>query len=309
MSIKSSLEGIKNNTIIRAVFYTKSGKAGLTILLIFGIIAIIGPYIAPYKPYEQFTAYQPPSLAHPLGTDYFGYDVLTWLLIGTRVSTIVGYLAGLGTAILALILALLGGYYEGTWLGNTINAIIDIFLVIPGLPLLIILAYYFKLYSIYGVIIGIIIISWPYSARVLRAQVQSLRNRDFVTADKTLGMSDWKVIIKDILPNMTSLIFSIFLFSAIGAILTEASLDFIGLGDVNTISWGTMIYWANDEMAYGQNVWWWFIPPGLAIGLVGAGFVLINLALDEVTNPKISTLKIMKKAKKILKGEEVIIPR
>jgi len=290
------LSKLKGNAIFDAIFVNRKGLVGFSILLLFTLVAILGPRMSPYDPYQSFTPYQPPSLSHPLGTDYFGYDVLSWLIVGTRVSMLVGYLAGLGTTLLAVIMGVLGGYYDKTLFGELVNGITNIFLVLPGLPLLIILAAEFKFSSVYAVALGIIIISWSFSARVLRSQVLTLKSRDYVIADRTLGMSDFWILVKDVLPQMISIIFSTFLFSMIGAILTETTLDFIGLGDVNTVSWGAMLYWAEDELAYSNNIWWWFIPPGVAIGLVGAALVLINLALDEVTNTRLQAIKLMKKA-------------
>jgi peptide/nickel transport system permease protein len=236
-----------------------------------------------------------------LGTDYFGYNVLSWLLIGTRVSLFVGFSAGAAIALLALVMAVISGYYEKSLIGELFNAIINIFLVIPALPLLIVIASYIVTRNIYPVILAIVITSWPYPARILRSQILSLKSREFVLADKALGLGDLQIIRSDVLPSMYSLIFSIFLFGTIGAILTEASLEFLGLGDVSVISWGSMLYWAQNEQALIYGAWWWFLPPGVMIGLVGVALVLINLALDEVTNPKLQALKLAKKASQMQK--------
>jgi len=291
------VESIKGS-MIGEVLSTTKGKVGLGILAALVLMAIFAPYIAPFNPYQSFSPYQTPSLKHLLGTDYFGYDVFSWLVLGSRVSLFVGFAAGIAITAISLVMAVIAGYYEKRLWGEAFNALINVFLVIPALPLLIVIASYIRSHSIYPVILAIVIISWPYPARVLRSQILSLKNRDFVIADKSIGFSDLYVITTDIIPNITSLVFSIFLFSTIGAILTEASLEFLGLGDVSVISWGSMLYWAQNEQALIYGAWWWFLPPGFMIGLVGISLVLINLALDEITNPRLKAVKVMRKYEK-----------
>ncbi|MGC8615224.1 MAG: ABC transporter permease [Thermoprotei archaeon] len=281
------------------VFLKKTrAKAGLGILLALVVVAAFAPWIAPYNPDRMFSPYLPPSPSHLLGTDYFGYDVLSWLIVGSRISLFVGFLGGAGITAIALIMAIIAGYYDRNIVGEVFNALINVFLVIPVLPLLIVIASYIRSYSIYPVLFAIVLTSWPYPARVLRSQILSIRSREFVLADKSIGLSDFSIIRKDVIPGITSLIFYIFLASTIAAILTEASLEFLGLGDVSVISWGSMLYWAQNEQALVYGAWWWFLPPGFMIGLVGVALVLINLSLDESTNPRLQAATLMKNYQK-----------
>jgi peptide/nickel transport system permease protein len=289
-----------NESGIWLTLSSTKGRVGFGILLALVAIALVSPYVVP-SPERAYGQYLPPSAKHLLGTDYFGYNVLSWVLIGSRVSLLVGFLAGAAITAIALAMAVIAGYFEKTILGELFSAIINVFLVIPALPLLIVIASYIVTQSVYPVIFAIVIISWPYPARILRSQILTLKNREFVLADKGLGLSDFQIIRSDILPSLYSIIFSVFLFGTIGAILTQASLQFLGLGGVSIVSWGSMLYWAQNEEALFSGAWWWFLPPGIMIGLVGVALVLINLSLDEVVNPRLQALKLSKKAKEIQK--------
>ncbi len=270
---------------------TRSAKvtAGLVIVAVFVVAAIVGPMLAPYSPSALSTAVlQPPSWSHLLGTTQTGQDVLSQLLAGTRSSLLVGFLAGGGATLLAIAIGLTSGYLGGLS-DELLSTLSNVFIVIPGLPLLIVLAGYLKGGSDLVIALVIAATSWAFGARILRAQTLSFRGRDFVLAARASGESTFRIIVTEILPNELGIIASGLLFSVILAILTQSSLAFLGLGDPSSWSWGTMLYWAQNNEALTVGAWWWFIPPGLCIALFGAGLALCNFGIDELINPRLRT--------------------
>lgn len=164
----------------------------------------------------------------------------------------------------------------------------NIVLILPGLVLVIVISSY--LANANNVLISLVIAltSWPWGARVLRAQTINLKNEDFVLASRAIGEPIGYIAFGEILPNMISLVAANFFFTCLYAVVTASSLQFLGLGNINTVSWGSMLYWANNSEALITGAWWWFIPPGIAIGVLGAAFALLNFGIDEVTNPRLS---------------------
>lgn len=177
--------------------------------------------------------------------------------------------------------------FLGGFVDEALQMLTNIFLVIPALPLMIVLAAYLPFRGEGPIIFVITITGWAWGTRVLRAQTLSLRKADFVHSALLAGERPWSVVMREILPNMLSLVVANFLYSVLYAILSEAALEFLGLGNVNITSWGTMLYWAQNDQALLTGAWWWILPPGLAIALVGASLALINYAVDEVTNPRL----------------------
>jgi peptide/nickel transport system permease protein len=269
----------------------RSGKvtAGLVIVAVFVVAAVVGPMLAPYSPSALSAAVlQPPSWSHLLGTTQTGQDVLSQLLVGTRSSLLVGFLAGGCATVLAIAIGLTSGYLGGLS-DELLSTLSNVFIVIPGLPLLIVLAGYLKGGSDLVIALVIAATSWAFGARILRAQTLSFRSRDFVLAARNSGESTFRIIVTEILPNELGIIASGLLFSVIFAILTQSSLAFLGLGDPSSWSWGTMLYWAQNNEALTVGAWWWFIPPGLCIALFGAGLALCNFGIDEFINPRLRT--------------------
>jgi len=240
-----------------------------------------------------------PSGDHWLGTTNNGQDVLTQLVVGTRSSLLVGLIAGLVSVTLATLVGMIGGY-AGGWVDELFNMFSNIFLVIPGLPLVIVLASYLQGSDINGLwVIGMVIAltSWAASARVLRAQTLSLRRRDYVDAARASGERTWRIMFVEILPNLSPILISQFIWAVLGAILAEAGLSFLGLGDLQSTTWGTMLFFAQNGEALRLGAWWWFAPPGVCIALLGAGLTLINLSVDEVINPRLRVYKQRKSRK------------
>jgi peptide/nickel transport system permease protein len=240
--------------------------------------------------YERVTKKLPlkgkPSSEHVLGTTHSGQDIFSQLIWGTRISLTVGLVTGLFTTVVALCLALLAGYFGGI-VDDIISLFTNVFLVIPSLPLMIVIAAYVSVRGVIPIIFILGITSWPWPTRVLRSQVVSLKNRDFVRVSKSLGEKPLYVVFREILPNMISLVMASFFSSTMSAIIGEATLEFIGLGNVSVVSWGTMLYWAQANGALLAGAWWWFLPPGICIALIGTSFALMNFAVDEISNPKL----------------------
>ena len=266
-----------------------SGKAriGLVVLGLFILLALFAPLIAPYDATDNsFERSQDASPAHWLGTTAAGEDVLSQLLWGSQVSIFVGLIAGLLSTLIAVLIGLSWGYVRGFG-ADVVNFIVNLFLVIPGLPLMIVIAAYLSGGGIPMIIAVVVITGWAWGARVLRSQTQSLRSRDFVTAAVFSGEKPARIVFREILPNMTSLIVGNFFGAATAAILAEAGLEFLGLGDSAIVSWGTMLFWAQNSNALLTGQWALLFAPGLCIALLATSLTLINFGVDGISNPRL----------------------
>ncbi|MGN6126260.1 MAG: dipeptide/oligopeptide/nickel ABC transporter permease/ATP-binding protein [Humibacter sp.] len=284
---------------------------GVIVVAIFCVLAIIGPWIAPYDPSAVSRAtLQPPSAEHWLGTTQTGQDIFSQMLYGTQVSMLVGVLAAVFATVLSVIVGLAAGYLGGLS-DEILSLIANVFLVIPALPLTVILAAYLPKTGSFGIILVISITGWAWGARVLRAQTLSLRKRDFVEAARATGEGTTSIIFRDIFPNQIAVIAAAFLGTVTGAILTQASLAFLGLTNVTEWSWGTILYWAQVSSAMLTGAWWWFVPAGAAIALLGTGLSLVNFGIDEFINPRLRQVNIgTKKAQRAqIKATRVKAPR
>ncbi|WP_020075584.1 dipeptide/oligopeptide/nickel ABC transporter permease/ATP-binding protein [Cryocola sp. 340MFSha3.1] len=260
---------------------------GIVITAVFCIFGIIGPWVAPYDPSAVSKAtLQPPSPEHWLGTTQTGQDVLSQMLYGTQISLLVGVGAAIVATVLSVLVGLAAGYLGGLS-DELLSLLANVFLVIPALPLTVILASYLPKSGSLGIILVISITGWAWGARVLRAQTLSLRKRDFVEAARATGERTSSIIFRDIFPNQIAVIAASFLGTVTGAILTQASLAFLGLTNVTEWSWGTILYWAQVSSAMLTGSWWWFVPAGLAIALLGTGLSLVNFGIDEFINPRL----------------------
>lgn len=269
------------------VWSNRKARVGIILLGVFVLAAIFGPLLAPYgATVNTFPRSADASAAHWFGTTAAGEDVLSQLIYGARISVLVGFVAGGLATIVAVVIGLGWGYLRG-FTSDTINFIVNLFLVIPALPLMIVIATYLQNGGIAVIIIVIIITGWAWGARVLRSQTQSLRGRDFVTAARFSGDSTLRIIFREILPNMISIIAASFFGAATAAILAEAGLEFLGLGDSSVVSWGTMLYWAQNSSALLTGQWVLLFAPGLCIALLAVSLTLINFGVDAVSNPRL----------------------
>jgi peptide/nickel transport system permease protein len=263
---------------------------GIAIVLVFVLIAIFAPLIAPGDP-NRFVGRpnQPPSAQFWLGMTGQGQDVFHQLVWGSRVSLFIGFTVGFLTTLIGLVVGMTAGYVHGLADG-LINMFTNVFLIIPAVPLLITLASFLPP-GTPTVILVLTITGWAWSARVFRSQTLSLREKDFVSAAEVSGERTPYIIFAEILPNMTSLVVSSFFGNVIYAILADAGLAFLGFENVNIASWGSMLFWAQNNSALLQGAWWTFVPPGLCIALVAFGTTLMIYAMDEITNPRLRSEK------------------
>ena len=275
---------------LRGLLAQRKAMFGIVILAIFALTAIFAPLLAPGD-VSRFVARQnqPPSAQHWLGTTGQGQDVLAQLIVGSRVSLLVGFTVGFLITLLGLAVGMTAGYLGGLADG-LLNVFTNVFLIIPALPLLITLASFLPP-GIVTVTLVLTLTSWAWPARVFRSQTLSLREKDFVFASLVSGESRFRIIFAEILPNMMSLVVSSFFGNVIYAIAADVGLAFLGFENVTTESWGTMLYWAQNNSALLTGAWWTFVPPGLCIALVAFATTMLIYAVDEVTNPRLKTEK------------------
>lgn len=269
----------------------RKAAVGTSILLLFILVAVFAPVIAPYNPMSMnFTPQQGPSWKHLLGTTSTGQDIFSRVVWGTRVSLMVGIITGLIASLLAVVVGLTAGYYGGL-VDDILMMITNVFLVLPGLVLVIIMSSFIVVKNTWTIILIISITGWAWGARVLRSQMMTLKNREFVSASLITGERSSHIIFVDILPNMLSLVAANFFGAALYAVLSEAGLEFLGLGNSNSVSWGVILYWAQNNQAILFGLWEWLAIPGILIALLGTSFALMNFAVDELTNPRLRTKK------------------
>lgn len=237
-----------------------------------------------------------PSADHWLGTTQTGQDVLAQLAHATRGSLQIGFLVGVLATVLSAFFGIYGAYIGG-FADEVFSLLSNVFLVIPGLPLVIVISGFVPRESrgLWTIAVVLALTSWAASARVLRAQTLSVRNRDYVAASKVSGERPWRVIAVEILPNLLPVLASQFVFAVIAAILGEAGLSFLGLGASSSSTLGTMLFYAQNGFALPLGAWWWFLPPGLMIALFGMGLSLINFSIDEIINPKLKNARLVRK--------------
>ena len=275
----------------QAMLANRKALAGLLILGLFVVVAIIPGVLAPDDPHAQiFGQTLGPSREHLLGTTGNGQDIFSQLIWGTRESLVIALVAGLMASVLALLVGVSAAYLGGVS-DHVLSLFTDVFLVIPTLPLMIVVAAYARGGGLLVLISVIVITGWSYGARQLRSQALSLRHREFLDAARVRGERSIYVIVFEILPTMTSLIVANFLGAALYAVLAAAGLQFIGLGNPSDLSWGTMLFWAENNGALNAGSPLWAIMPGLCIALLGAAFALINYAFDEITNPALRPVR------------------
>jgi len=281
----------------------KLGFAGFFVLVMFGLMAMLAPVLATvpnpnyYRNYEEtrpgwdnpveptFDRSPFTGFTHPLGTDYIGRDIYSMLLYGARASLMVGFVATAISIAVGVAVGLISGYY-GKYADELLMRVTDYFLVLPWFPLVIVIM------TVLGpkfefVIITIGVTSWPSTARIVRAQVLTVKERSFIERSKAIGASDLHIIRKHVFPNVLPLVFANTVLLISTAIFTEAFLDFFGLGDPTVISWGIMLEAAYENGAFDSGAWWWTVPPSLAIIICVLSFSLVGYALDDIFNPRL----------------------
>ena len=275
--------------LLNQLLHNRKALIGVTILAIVILVALFAPWLTEYSPTQRVgRPHQPPSADHLLGTTRLGYDVFTRMLYGARVSLAVGFGAGLLITVIGTVLGIIAGYKGGV-VDEVITFFTNMILVIPNLPLLLVLAAFIGQASplVIAVILGFT--SWAWGVRVTRSETLSIRQRDFVKSAETLGEPGWRIMAFEIFPNLISIVGINFIGSVIFAVITEATLEFLGLGDPNTVSWGIMLYNAQNSSALSVGAWWDLLTPCIALATLGLGLALINFAIDEIANPRLRT--------------------
>jgi oligopeptide/dipeptide ABC transporter ATP-binding protein len=272
----------------------RKATLGAAILLGFLVMMILGPLVVQDPTAFVGAPHQPPSWHNLLGTTGQGQDVLAQTVVGARVTLLVGFAVGALVVAVGAVIGVSAGYFGG-WIDDALSIFTNVFLVIPGLPLAVILAAYLPVGPV-SLTVVLVVSGWAWNARVFRSQTLALRGRDFVSAAVVAGESAPRIIVREILPNMASLLVSAFIGTTIYAIGAQVGLEFLGLGDVGKVTWGTNLYWASNDATLLTGAWWILLPTGLCIAVVGFALTLVNFAIDEVTNPRLGADRLANKA-------------
>lgn len=265
------------------------GKIGLAIVLTIVLMGVFAPYLAPY-PYHELNLKEvtlPPSWRHPLGTNHYGEDLLSRVMWGSRVSLLVGFVAASLSVIIGTFIGMVGGYYGGVS-DSILMRLTDLFLSVPTLPLMLIFAALFGK-GLMNIILVLSLLGWTGTARMVRSETLSLKERPLTEAAKAIGATDSHILGHHILPNVLPLILASMVLSIVNAILGEAWVSFLGFGVSLEAppSWGIILYWADLKLAVLNDYWWWIVPPGLLLMLLVLGFAFMSHALDQVLNPRL----------------------
>ncbi len=265
---------------------------GLGVTLAMLLFALIGPMLAHHPALEyggQLSLSPTTRDGYWFGTTLLGQDVYAQFTTGLRLAFVVGALGGGIAAVVGMLVGFTAGY-RGGWVDEVLNMLTNVVLVIPTFAVLLVIAAYLQVRGIMTESLFIGLTSWPWAARALRAQTFSLVSRDFVDMARLSGRSSWRIIFQEIAPNMSSYLFMMFILLFGGSILIAATLDFIGLGPSNTVSLGMMMQFSVQNAALQLHLWWWFLPPGLAIMAIVGSLYVMNVGLDEVFNPKLRAM-------------------
>ena len=274
--------------IWRSIRQNNKAFVGFILLGIFTLMAIFPWAIARDDPSAEIYARSAgPSSAHLLGTTYYGQDIFSQAVWGTRETLIIAVVSGALSTVLSVIMGLAAGYLGGA-ADAVLNYVTDVLLVIPTFPLLLIIVAYLPHAGVPVLIAVLVVTGYSYGARQLRAQTLSVRSKDFLEAARVRGERSFYIIVVEIIPSMTSLIVATFLGTAVYNVLASAGLQFLGIGNPSSISWGTMLYWAQNNEALQTNQYLWALVPGALIGILGAAFALVNYAFDEISNPALA---------------------
>ena len=277
--------------LVKAVLRNRKATAGLVLLLLIIFVAVFPWLIAPGDPkaaiYDQGIGSSP---GHPLGTTQIGEDVWTQLVWGTRLTLVITVVVGGLATLISVLVGITAAYLGGTT-DRLMSLVTDVFLIIPTLPLLIVLSSYLAGSGTIAIIAVLTVTGWAFGARQLRAQGLSMRTRDFLEAARARGDGSAYIILMEMLPNMVSLVVATFLGSAVYTVATAAGLQFLGLGNSNDITWGTMLHFAQQNGAIESGNSLWALAPGAAVALLGTAFALLNYAFDEITNPALRQVR------------------
>jgi len=277
----------RRNETLYFAFRNRKLVVGLSVVLFFLVLAVVGPWLTSASPFEfGYPLGESPSTAHWLGTTAPGQDVFSQFVHGLRASFLVGAVSACVASVIAMAVGFTAGYRGGA-VDEALTMVTNVVLVIPTIAVLIIVAAYLHVGSLLWEAVLIGATSWPWAARSIRAQTFSLAAREFVSLARLSGRRGRQIVIHEIAPNMSSYLFLVFILLFGGSILIAATLDFLGLGPSQVMSLGLMLNIAVSASALQLGMWWWFIPPGLAITAIVGGLYVTNVGLDEVFNPRL----------------------
>lgn len=283
---RSSLLGVRRPAWLTAILRNRLSTAGFAIILVAACVAIFGPLLMPGDP-NAFVASPnlPPSRDHLLGTTGLGQDVFHQLVAGTRTTLSVAVVVGILTSLIAAVVAMVSAFFGGI-VDEVLSLVTNVFLILPGFPLMVVLAVFLPS-GMVTIALVLSIAGWAFGARYLRSQALSVRERDFVSAQIVSGERPWRIMFIEILPNMLGVLTAYLINQVVYAVGAQASLEFLGLGAPNQVTWGTMLYWAANNMSLLQGTWWTFVAPGMAIAIVSASLTMLNYVVDEAANPRL----------------------
>lgn len=262
------------------------GQLGIGIVLGFVALALIGPLFVGDPTAYVGAPLEPPSAAHWLGTTGQGQDVLAQTVVGARSTLTVGAIVGITVVFVGAVLGATAAFFGGV-VDSILSLVINVSLVMPGLPLIVVIAAFLPPGPVTMAVV-LALTGWPWHARVVRAQVASLRRRDFVAAAQVSGEPAWRIVLVELLPNLAALLGSSFIGATLYAVGAQVGLEFLGLGDLDAVTWGTNLYWATNDSALLTGSWWTFAPTGLGVATLGFGLALLGFALDERANPRLA---------------------
>jgi len=284
---------------------------GLGVVAFFLLVAIFAPLLTPYAPEARtVTGLHPavaPSWSHPFGTTDTGEDMFSQVVYGARVTLAISSMAAIGSTLLQIIFGLSAAYFGGL-VDDVLSLIINVFLVLPSLPLTIVLGALASSIAVnqneFVIAFVLLFTSWSYGARVLRSQTLSVKARDFIDAARATGENPFRIIFAEILPNEIALVSSTFIGTFVYAIGAEVALEFLGLGNPAEASWGSILYWAQNNSALPAGQWWQFVPAGICLALFCGGLAFINFGIDEIANPRLRQSKAEKLTRKMIRLRE-----
>jgi peptide/nickel transport system permease protein len=268
----------------------RKSRTGMVMVGFMIVIALIAPLISVAHPdeFNLLAARQAPSWHHLFGTTDQGSDIFSQVVVGARRSLLLGFAAALLATALAATLGVTAAYSGGI-VDEVINFFINVFIVIPAIPLLVVISGFMKNRGMWTMALVLAAVLWAFEARILRGQALGLKNRDFVLSARASGESTRRIVFAELMPNMISRIAAAFVLVFYIALLTDAGLEFLGLGDMSKTSWGVTLYWAQVNSTVLQGEWWPFFFPGAALAFTVLGLVLLLAGIDEVSNPRLRT--------------------
>jgi peptide/nickel transport system permease protein len=269
---------------ISPILKSRISTIGLILVLGFVLLVVLGPLVYRVSPYIQTGSLNgQPSLSHPFGTDYLGQDILAEIIQGGQVSMLTGILAAVGATILGVMIGIVGGYFDK--LEPVLGGATSIIMTFPAIPLIVLLGSIYPP-TIFLIVLYLALILWAPVARSIRSQVLSVKQKQYISTCRISGLRPWEIVMKVLLPEISPIAIAYFVLTVPLSIVIVSSLEFLGIGNPNIVSWGSILYFA-QQFAFYSGDWWWILAPGISISLVALGFALLGFTLERVANPRL----------------------